>query len=118
MTHIAYGASRTLNRVRAVDLALYADELAGEAAALSARAERARARLRQAAIERRARAELPEESVARLRAIGLLRAADEHGMREELDDLASSLAALRRLQAWVEARLAEADPEPEGVRLE
>ena len=97
--------------MRAVDLALYADELAGEAAALSARAERARARLRQAAIERRARAELAEDTVARLQALGLLRRDDEAGAREDLAELARSLAALRELQTWVEARLADAEAE-------
>jgi hypothetical protein len=95
--------------MRAVDLALYADELAGEAAALAARAERARAKLRQAAIERRARAELGAETVERLRERGLLRAVDERGIREELGELARTLAALCELQAWVEARLDEAD---------
>ena len=45
--------------MRGVDLAIYADALAGEAASLAARAERARSRLRQAAIEKRARTELP-----------------------------------------------------------
>src|SRR4029077_1082742 len=43
---------------RVVELAVYADALAGEAASLSARAERARSRIRQAAIEKRARKEL------------------------------------------------------------
>jgi hypothetical protein len=98
--------------VRAVDLALYADELAGEAAALSARSERARTRIRQAAIERRARGALPAATVERLQALGLLRREDASGAREELDELAGSLSALRELQVWVEARLAEADAEP------
>ena len=44
--------------MRSVELAIYADQLAGEAASLAARAERARSRLRQAAIEKRARADL------------------------------------------------------------
>jgi hypothetical protein len=41
--------------MRAVELAVYADALAGEAASRSARAERARSRLRPAAIEKAAR---------------------------------------------------------------
>jgi hypothetical protein len=61
--------------VRSVDLAIYADALAGEAATLAARLERARARVRQAAIERVAREELPPQVVARLQALGMLRRA-------------------------------------------
>ena len=57
--------------MRGVDLAIYADVLCAEAASLEARAERARSRLRQAAIERRARAELTEIAVF-LTAVGLL----------------------------------------------
>ena len=68
--------------MRSVELAIYADQLAGEAASLAARAERARSRLRQAAIEKRARAELSE--------------------------LEAALEALEELQAWVEAELATA----------
>ena len=41
--------------MRSVDLAIYADALAGEAAAVAARVERARARLRESEIEREAR---------------------------------------------------------------
>ena len=33
---------------------------------------------------------------------------EEGGVREELDDLARSIAALRELQAWVETKLASA----------
>ncbi|MDQ3874048.1 MAG: hypothetical protein M3322_00655 [Actinomycetota bacterium] len=99
--------------MRAVDLALYADTLAAEAAALSARAERCRSRLRQAAIERRARAELRPEIVARLDALGVFSAADELATREEIRDLAVSLAALGELQVWVERCLA-ADEERIG----
>lgn len=92
--------------MRAVDLAVFADALAGEAAAVAARAERARARLRQAAIDREARAALAAEDVARLQARGLLRPLDLAGMREELRDLDADLEALLRLQCWVEGRLA------------
>ncbi|MDQ3895196.1 MAG: hypothetical protein M3292_11155 [Actinomycetota bacterium] len=98
--------------MRAIDLALYADVLAGEAAALSARAEHARARLRQAEIERQARGALPSEAVARLEALGIFSAAEALAARDELQELAVSLAALRELQAWVEARLAAAEAGP------
>jgi hypothetical protein len=92
--------------VRAVDLAVYADALAGEAAAVAARAERARARLRQATIEREARAGLPAPAIARLQARGLLRPLEVSGVREELRELERDLEAMLALQSWVEARLA------------
>ena len=95
--------------MRAIDLAIYADALAGEAASLSARAERARSRLRQAAIEREAVAELPAETITRLRGLGVLHDGDDAVAREDLAELARSLAALRELQAWVERRLVEAE---------
>jgi hypothetical protein len=94
--------------MRPVDLALYADTLAGEAIALQARAERARARLRQAAIERRARAELTQAACRRLETLGVIGAIDENAVRAELVDAAESLIALRELQAWVESKLAAA----------
>src|SRR5215208_6343134 len=50
--------------MRAVELAVYADALAGEAASLSARAERASSRIRQAAIEKGARNELTAVAVS------------------------------------------------------
>jgi hypothetical protein len=50
--------------VRSVDLALYADVLAGEAASLAARIERERGKQRQASIERAARAALQPSSRA------------------------------------------------------
>jgi hypothetical protein len=92
--------------VEPVDLAVYADALAGEAAALTARAERIRSRLRQAAIERRARRELGRETVATLESLGLLVTADERSARGELRELDDALAALEELQAWVEEQLA------------
>src|SRR5919199_1342509 len=52
--------------MRSVELAIYADALAGESASLAARAERARSRLLQAAIEKRARTELSETAAERL----------------------------------------------------
>jgi hypothetical protein len=89
--------------VRSVDLAIYADALAGEAAALAARVERERSRLRQVAIERAARAELEPATIARLEARGLLVTQAD---RAELRDLEEALEALGELQAWVESRLA------------
>jgi hypothetical protein len=92
--------------VRGVDLAVYADALAGEAAALSARAERIRSKLRQAKIERRARNDLRPTTVERLQSLGLLCGTDERAAHAELRDLDESLAALEELQAWVEQGLA------------
>jgi hypothetical protein len=94
--------------VRGVDLAIYADALAGEAAAVTARAERARGRLRQAAIEQRARLELTPVAVERLQALGLLGPIDEAAARTELRELEAALDALEELQSWVEAELATA----------
>jgi Spy/CpxP family protein refolding chaperone len=91
--------------VRSVELAVYADALAGEAASLAARAERARSQLHQAAIEKRARSELSKGAVERLEAIGLLGGVDERVARAELRELESSLDALEELQAWVEEEL-------------
>jgi hypothetical protein len=91
--------------MRAVELAVYADALAGEAASLSARAERARSRIRQAAIERQARTELTELAVERLEALGLLGRVDEPAARAELRELQAALDALEELQGWVEEEL-------------
>jgi hypothetical protein len=91
--------------VRAVELAVYADAFAGEAASLSARAERARSRIRQAAIEKRARSELTPVSIERLEALGLLGAVDEPAARAELRELEAALDALEDLQSWVEGEL-------------
>jgi len=91
--------------MRAVDLAIYADTLAGEHAALAARAEQARARLREAAIEAQARAELDSTVVEQLRELGILGAIDERTARSELRRLTRALAALEELQVWVEGRL-------------
>jgi hypothetical protein len=94
--------------MRGVDLAIYADALAGEAASLAARAERARSRLRQAAIEKRARTELTAVAIERLEALGLLRGVDEVATRAELRELEAALDAVEELQAWLEAELASA----------
>ena len=95
--------------MRAVELAVYADALAGEAASLSARAERARSRIRQAAIETRARIELTDVAVERLEALGLLGAIDEPAARAELRELEAALDALEELQGWVEGELEAAN---------
>jgi putative SOS response-associated peptidase YedK len=88
--------------VRTVDLALYADMLAGEAATIAARLEGARSQLQLARIEAAARTELRAESVARLEALGFLTTrADREVVREH----ERSLAALEELQAWVESWL-------------
>ncbi len=92
--------------MRSVDLAIYADALAGEATAVAARVERARARLRESAIERDARRELPRAVVDRLERLGLLRPADEQRLRAELRRLEADLASIEELQGWVEARFA------------
>ena len=97
--------------MRSIDLALFADELAARAATLAAQLERARGRLRQAGIEREARRALDETSVARLESLGVLRRADPAEIRKEIDELASGLAAVEDLQAWVERRLFEASGE-------
>ena len=94
--------------MRGVDLAIYADALAGEAAGLAARAERARSRLRQAAIERRARRELTPVAVERLDAIGVLGSIDVAATRSELRELEAALDAVEELQSWLERELASA----------
>ena len=94
--------------MRTVELAIYADALAGEAASLAARAERARSRLNQAAIEMRARAEVSESAIDRLEEFGLLGTIDEPAARAELRVLETTLDALEELQAWVEAELSAA----------
>ena len=95
--------------MRGVDLAIYADALAGEAASLSARAERTRSRLRQAAIEKRARADLTRVATERLEALGLLGAIDETAARGELRELEAALDALEELQSWIESELETAN---------
>ena len=97
--------------MRSIDLAVYADALAAEGVALASRLERARSRLREAAIEREARRSLPAEAVACLESLGLLRTQGERKTRAEIAELARSLAALEQLQAWVERELAAAREE-------
>ena len=91
--------------MRDIDLAVYADAVAGESAALSARAERIRSKIRQAKIERRARNDLPAETVDRLGSLGLLGGINERAAHAELRELEESLTALEELQAWVESEL-------------
>jgi hypothetical protein len=90
--------------MRSVELAVYADDLAAEASALAARAERARSRLRQAALEREARRVLTPAAAERLASV--LGRHDETALRAELRDLDAALSALAELQAWVEGELA------------
>jgi uncharacterized protein (DUF2342 family) len=92
--------------MRAIDLAIYADTLAGEHAALAARAEQARSRLREAAIEQQAKEELDPAAVKELESLGILGGIDERTARSELRRLTRALAAVEELQGWVEARLA------------
>jgi hypothetical protein len=94
--------------MRAVDLALYADALAAKASVVAARLERARDAVRQAAIERAARKALPRTTTERLERLDVLTQADVRALRADASDLVADLAALEELQAWVEARLAEA----------
>ena len=88
--------------MRSVDLALYADVLAGEAASLAARIERERGRQRQAAIEREARSALTPFAVQRLEELGLLVTRGDPAALAELEE---SLDAVEVLQGWVEATL-------------
>jgi hypothetical protein len=91
--------------VRNVDLALYADVLAGEAASLAARIERERGKQRQASIEREARAALTPFAVERLEELGLLSTCGDAATLAELEE---SLDAIEVLQAWVEGALTRA----------
>ena len=91
--------------MRSVDLALYADLLAGEAASLAARIERERGKQRQATIEREARAALAPVAVERLEDLGLLSTRGDAALIVELEE---SLDAIELLQAWVEKALTRA----------
>ncbi|HEV7640035.1 MAG TPA: hypothetical protein VGO39_04090 [Gaiellaceae bacterium] len=91
--------------MRNVDLALYADMLAGEAASLAARIEREYGKQRQAAIEHEARAALPPYAVERLDELGLL---STRGDGAALAELEEALDAVEVLQEWVEATLTRA----------
>ena len=91
--------------MRTVDLAIYADALAGERAALEARAEQARSRLREAAIEREAREHLGSATVKELESLGILGGVDERTARSELRRLTRAIEAIEELQAWIEEKL-------------
>ena len=91
--------------MRTVDLAIYADTLAGEHAALAARLEQAHSRLREAAIERNARAHLQPETVKELESLGDLGGVDERTARSEIRRLGRALDAVEQLQSWIESRL-------------
>ena len=94
--------------MRTADLALYADVLAAKAARADAALERARNALRQATIERAARVALDPPTRERLERLGALTRCDARRLRIEVVELTADLAALRELQGWAEARLAEA----------
>jgi len=91
--------------MHSVDLALYADMLAGEAASLAARIERERGKQRQAAIEHAARRALNPIAIQRLEELGLLRT---RGDPLALVELEEALDAVEVLQAWVEEGLGSA----------
>jgi hypothetical protein len=91
--------------MRSVDLALYADVLAGEAASLAARIERERGKTRQAQIERAARGALTRFAVERLEELGLLATRSDPAAIAELEE---SLDAVEALQVWVEQALSRA----------
>lgn len=97
--------------MRAIDLAIYADSLAAEASALAARLERARGRLRQAAIELQANRELDAAVLARLAPLRVFLTIDLDSTRAEIEELSGSLSALEMLQAWVERELSAAREE-------
>ena len=86
--------------MRSIDLALYADFLAGEAASLAARIERERGKQRLCSIEPEARAALAGFAVERLEELGLLLT---RGDPATIADLEESLDAVEVLQAWVES---------------
>jgi hypothetical protein len=113
--HEARAVAAYAGRVRAVDLAVFADVLAGRASSVAARLERARDAIRQAALEREVRAQLDGETVERLEALGVLSRADARSQREEAARLAADLRAIERLQAWVEERLFEAREERDAA---
>jgi uncharacterized protein with PIN domain len=87
--------------MRSIDLSLYADRLAGEAASLAAR------------IERAARSALTTVAVERLEGIGLLRT---RGDPVALAELEETLDALEALEAWVEEALARCQTPPADAR--
>ena len=93
--------------MRTIDLAIYADALAGESAEVTARIERARAGLRRASIEFEARRALPAVTVSVLERRGVLGtpAGSRRAAHTELAELQLELAALERARLWVETQL-------------
>jgi len=100
--------------MRTIDLAVFADLLAGRASTLAARLERARDAVRHAAIEREARGALDPPLVERLDGLGVLGRGDVRALREEIAGLAADLVAVESLQGWVERKLFEAREESEA----
>jgi Spy/CpxP family protein refolding chaperone len=94
--------------VRSVELAIYADTLAAEAASLAPRPSARASRLRQAADRERAQRRAERRCRRAHEALGLFGGLDERATRAELRELEAALDALEELQAWVEAELAEA----------
>jgi hypothetical protein len=93
--------------MRSVELAIFADTLAAEVATLDARLERARSRLRRAAIEHEARAVLPLDVADRLARLGLLGVGSAMDAAE-LEAIRRDIVAVQQLQAWIERELAAA----------
>jgi hypothetical protein len=91
--------------MRAIDLALFSDVLCARIAAVEARLERARDRIRQAAIHREARKALPPATIELLEDEGVLVSKDVRDERREIAALAATLTALHTLQRWTEEQL-------------
>lgn len=104
--------------MRAIDLALFSDLLCARVASTEARLERARDRIRQAAIEREARRALSPASVALLVQAGAFVDTDVRAERRDVAELAAMLGALHELQHWVEAQLFAAREEAAAFALE
>jgi hypothetical protein len=90
-----------------LDLELYADRLARHADRLHDELEAARLRLAWSSLERTARAELEGREVALLEAVGVLTPATCGDDRALVERRRGQLAALSRLQAYVERRIDE-----------
>ena len=91
--------------MRSVDLAVYADLLASRTADAAARLERARARIRQAAIESEARAALPSRTVGRLESLGDGGLYDNYG----LESLVALFATILEERPGMKARIIVVD---------
>ncbi len=91
--------------MRTVDLAIYARHARRRARRARRAAGTGAARLREAAIERDARAHLAAETVRELESLGILGGIDERTARSEIHRLGPRLEAVEQLQSWVESRL-------------